>query len=147
MGFFQWVLLHVASCWFLMGLIWCIQWVHYPSFLWVDSRRFDTFVEFHARRISHIVVVLMSVELLTAVVLWFLSSSETWLWTLNILSVVFIWLSTYLLSVPCHKSLYFQKNKAIIYKLIWTNWPRTVLWTLRGFAWLWVLSYLVRWKV
>ena len=48
------------------------------------------------------------------------------------LLVICIWLSTFLLSVPCHQRLNRGKNLKVINLLIMTNWPRTILWSLKA---------------
>jgi hypothetical protein len=40
-------------------------------------------------------------------------------------------MSTFLVSVPLHNLLQKERNSKIIERLILTNWPRTILWTLR----------------
>ena len=126
--------LHTASTTFLCGLIWCIQLVHYPSFRFVSPDRFVEFERFHTQAITWIVGPAMLLELLTAVVL--LGSLGPGWGALNIVSVGAIWVSTALLSVPCHARLAEGFDADCIERLVWTNWPRTVLWSLRALAWL-----------
>lgn len=125
---------HMASTVFLCGLIWCIQLVHYPSFRFVHPDRFVAFERFHTRAITWIVGPAMLLELLTAIGLWGLLPP---LWAaLNLASVLAIWTSTALLSVPCHTALAKGFDESLIDRLVRTNWPRTVLWSLRMLAWL-----------
>ena len=124
---------HMASTFFLCGLIWCIQVVHYPSFRFVHPDRFVEFERFHTRAITWIVGPAMLLEITTAVVL--LGSLSPGWGALNIASVGAIWISTALLSVPCHTALAKGLDVEIIDKLVQTNWPRTVLWSLRAMAW------------
>ena len=126
--------LHMASTFFLCGLIWCIQLVHYPSFRFVHPERFVEFERFHTQAITWIVGPAMLLELFTAVLL--LGSLRPALGILNVASVGAIWISTALLSVPCHSQLASGYSAESIDRLVHTNWPRTVLWSLRMMAWL-----------
>ena len=61
--------LHVASVWFMTGLIWLIQLVHYPL---MDRIPPDGFIEFHQShsfRITWIVAPVMLLELMTSILL------------------------------------------------------------------------------
>ncbi|MGE4133797.1 MAG: hypothetical protein AB7F86_19320 [Bdellovibrionales bacterium] len=135
------VLLQIFSCFFLTGLIWVIQLVHYPSFLFVREERFQTFGRFHSWRISCIVMPLMIVELLSAIALvW--SSPEVF-WIVNLILVMSVWTFTFVLSVPRHQRLAQGFSLIEIESLILTNWPRTIVWSLRscGLA-IWLLPKL-----
>ena len=55
-----------ASTFVMVGIIWIVQLVHYPSFAFVDVTRYIEFQTFHERNISFIVVPLMVVEALCA---------------------------------------------------------------------------------
>ncbi|NRA66563.1 MAG: hypothetical protein HRU19_18890 [Pseudobacteriovorax sp.] len=117
----------------MTGLIWTIQLVHYPSFAFIDSTRFTEFETFHASRISWIVMPVMIVELMTAIGLWFLLAEPWSLWNvINSIGVLLIWLSTGLFSMPIHARLLSGKNTELIRRLVETNWPRTILWSLRS---------------
>lgn len=106
----------------LVVLIWIIQILHYPSFRFVRSEEFPVFSRFHANRISLIVIPLMFLEL--ALALYNLRP-------LIILLVAGVWLSTFLLQVPCHNKLTVGHDPRVVDRLISTNWIRTILWTLK----------------
>lgn len=114
----------------MTGLIWMIQMVHYPAFHYVDRTQFAAFSVFHSRRISWIVMPIMLLELAAAVAL--LIESPNWVWWTNGVLLVAIWLSTFFLSVPLHARLAEGYSEAVTDRLIYTNWPRTVLWTVRS---------------
>lgn len=46
--------------------------------------------------------------------------------------VIGVWLSTFSLSVPRHGLLLKKRDEKIIESLILTNWPRTLLWSLKS---------------
>lgn len=106
----------------LLILIWLIQILHYPSFRFIDQRDFPRFAKFHGSRISMIVIPLMFMEL--GLALFFCNPVILTL-------VTGIWLSTFLLQVPCHNLLGLKHDPLIIDRLITTNWVRTTLWTIK----------------
>ena len=130
----QLLLLHGLVCLFLTGLIWTIQLVHYPSFLWIDHLSFTHFSDFHSSQITKIVFPAMLLELCTATILFFtpLLKEISLFLTTNLIFLLLIWASTFFLSMPCHKQLQIQRDPKKIEKLIRTNWPRTILWSLRS---------------
>ena len=119
---------NLAVSFALVGLIWTIQLVHYPSFTYVADDCFRQFERFHARAISFIVMPLMIIELILAIVLSFLSMFNPLILT-SLCIVLLIWGSTFLLSVPCHNKLAHGKDLAVIKRLVLTNWIRTILWS------------------
>ena len=106
----------------LLVLIWIIQILHYPSFLFVDQTRFSHFEQFHTKRITYIVLPLMIAEL--GLVIFHFRPL-----VFGIVSL--IWLSTFFLQVPCHEKLKRGFDEKVIRKLILTNWIRTLLWTIK----------------
>lgn len=123
----------LVACCFMTGLIWVIQLVHYPSFSYAARESFTAFHEFHATRITWIVGPVMTLELITAVALC-LSGASSPFWWLNLGGVLAIWASTAFLSVPYHNQLAAGFNPEAANALVTTNWPRTVLWTVRTLA-------------
>lgn len=114
----------------LVTLIWMIQILHYPMFLYLNKETFHETMRFHQNRISYIVIPLMVTELFLSL---YALASETSL--NNILSlgcVIAIWASTFLIQVPLHAKLTFYDEK-IIKSLINGNFLRTALWTIHFF--------------
>jgi len=122
-------------CAFLTGLIWLVQVVHYPAFEFVKENKFASFHAFHSRSIAYIVAPVMLAELTTALILAWLMGNL--FFTVNLLTVVALWLLTGLVSVPIHKKLAREFDSASVRALVSTNWPRTLLWSLRSVALLW----------
>ncbi len=106
----------------LVVLIWIIQCLHYPSFLFIDKKKFASFENFHTRRITYIVMPLMIGE----VILLFFNPDM-----FVVLLTTLVWLSTFFLQIPCHHKLKFGFDEAVIQRLICTNWIRTILWSLK----------------
>lgn len=141
-GLFKGILvLHFAATWFLVGLIWIVQVVHYPLFARVGSAEFASYEAAHANLITLVVGPLMLLELLTAVALLTLwpSSLPCWVAWLGLALVGLIWLTTMLVSVPLHAKLAAGFDAQTHALLVATNWIRTLAWTARGLLLAWVL--------
>ena len=115
---------------FMCGLIWVIQMVHYPAFNFVNEDHFTSFENFHTTRITLIVVPVMLIELVSACILALIDMNVVSL--TNLFLLVLIWLVTFTCSVPCHTGLRKSKSTKLIKKLIATNWLRTFLWTTKS---------------
>ena len=115
----------------LIGLIWTIQLVHYPSFHFVAESEFTEFEKFHTRRIGIVVAPLMLLEILASISLA-IATGFSLKYSICLGIVILIWLCTYFLSVPCHEKLAKGKDNEVIRKLVSTNWPRTLLWSFKG---------------
>jgi len=115
----------------LTGLIWIIQLVHYPSFHFIEHSKFIEFEIFHSKKITWIVAPLMLIELITAVDL-FSKNLNNHYFTINLLAILGIWISTFTFSVPLHNKLQNGFSSEAIDKLIITNWPRTILWSVKS---------------
>jgi len=132
------ILAHFALSLFMTGLIWTIQLVHYPAFRYVDMSKFTEFAEFHGRHITPITALPMILELVTAALL--LYHFKDLFFFINLILIAGVWLSTFFLSVPLHIKLKTSGDERLIEKLVQTNWPRTVLWTLRSGLLFWWIS-------
>lgn len=122
----------------LVGLIWMVQCVHYPSFHFI-GKHVDAYHSFHVRSITPVVAPLMIIELMTSILLFYFDPNL--LYGILLLLVVFIWLSTFLIQVPVHQKLKDDWNKEKINFLIKSNWIRTILWSLKLGVFVW--SYLM----
>lgn len=137
MSFFY--LLEISVSWALVALIWVVQLVHYPAFLYVDAGKAGAFHQMHTQQITFIVMPLMLLELGLAI--WRCTQELPWLPAcLPLVLVAAIWASTFFIQVPLHGQLGQQWDEAVIRKLINTNWLRTVLWTVKGGVLLWWMS-------
>ncbi|MCB1197534.1 MAG: hypothetical protein KDK51_04115 [Deltaproteobacteria bacterium] len=123
--------LHIFSTIFMTGLIWCIQIVHYPLFSLVEEKSFKNYQSSHQRRISIVVLPIMLLELGTGILLMLQSQTFDWYITMGLLAL--IWLSTFLLQVPCHQKLSHGYSATVLKRLVISNWIRTLLWTARAF--------------
>ena len=123
---------HAAVTWFLCGLIWTIQLVHYPAFADVSREAFSTFHQAHLQRITALVALPMLVELVTAGLVVLIAPVPRASAVVGLLLLVIIWGATAFVQVPLHDALARGGDSATMTRLIDTNWVRTVAWTLRG---------------
>lgn len=128
------LLAQVISTWFLVGLIWTIQIVHYPLFAAVGVDRFVAYEASHTRLITLVVGPVMLVEAATAGLFVAMrpASIPAWIpWT-GLGLVILIWISTAILQVPDHAKLANGFDATAHAHLVGTNWLRTIAWTARG---------------
>lgn len=110
-----------------VGLIWVIQLVHYPSFLFIDPIEFSSFHGHHTYYMGVIAAPLMLAELGLGSYLAF--KSKKYIYPLVI--IIIIWISTFCVQVPLHNQLEDSMDQEVIQQLIQTNWIRTGLWSLK----------------
>lgn len=124
--------LHLVATASMIGVIWFVQLVHYPSFKFIDSATFTEFERFHVRRTSLVVAPLMLVEVVTGGVLLF-SPTGSFLFQLSMVLLVLVWALTFVVLVPLHHQLEQGKAPEKIERLLYFNRIRAVLWTLAAF--------------
>lgn len=123
---------NAAATWFMVGVIWLIQAVVYPSFRDIDAGRFREAMLRHQVCTGRIVILPMLVELVTSLLLLILAPSSMFAW-LGILCVGIWGFSTVLVQVPIHTRLAERgPDSAMIDRLVMWNWPRTIAWTAHG---------------
>lgn len=134
------LIVNAAATWFLTGLVWFVQVVHYPLFARVGAEGYPAYQAAHQARTTWVVGPAMLAELATAFLLAWSPPPRlpaAWLWA-GLGLVLLIWLSTALLQVPVHERLSGGFDQAMWRRLVTSNWLRTVAWTLRAIlaAWL-----------
>lgn len=125
--------LHLASTFYMVGLIWFVQVVHYPLFAVVGAEKFVEYESHHQRLTTWVVGPGMLVEFLTGalLILTRLNFSNTiMLASMGLLAL--IWLSTAFIQIPCHRQLSSGFNEKSHQRLVRSNWLRTIAWTVRG---------------
>jgi uncharacterized membrane protein len=125
---------NLIATWYMVGLIWMVQIVHYNMFDRVGLEQFQQYEADHNRLITPIVGVPMLFELATAVLLLFAApdSFPRWAAIVGLVLIGLIWLSTVMLQIPCHTQLLNGFDEATYRRLVNSNWIRTGLWTVRG---------------
>jgi len=127
------LVLHAGLTWFLAGLIWTVQLVHYPLFAQVSRETFLAYERRHTARISWIVAPAMGGELLSGG--WLLLAADAGArgpLVLGAALLIVVWASTFLVQVPCHRVLGRGFDPAVHGRLVRTNWLRTATWTARS---------------
>jgi hypothetical protein len=129
----------------MTGLIWLIQVVSYPLMSLVPQDHFVAYEAAHCRRISPVVLPLMTCELFTAIWLcWKPPMAEVR--TLLLIGgglTILLWFSTFFIQVPLHSQLEKAYSQTAWERLVQTNWIRTFLWSARSVVMaraLWQLS-------
>jgi hypothetical protein len=125
----------------MTGLIWFVQVVHYPLFAAVGTEEFSAYEQRHTSLTTWVVAPPMLVEVATAVFLFWLRPPGVSVWQLwvGVVLLAAIWLSTFLLQVPCHETLSNGFDAGVHQRLVSTNWIRTAAWSLRGLLVLWMV--------
>lgn len=128
------IALHAAVTWFLVGLIWIVQRVHYPSMHYVEPHRFVEFETMHCDRIGQVVAPTMILEGIAAASLipFAPTTLSLVLAVIGAVLAAILWWSTFFIQVPLHNHLQHGKNTDTINRLIVTNWIRTIAWSVRG---------------
>ncbi|MBC6699833.1 hypothetical protein [Hymenobacter sp. BT190] len=137
------LLLNFAVAAYLTGLIWTVQMVHYPGFVYVAPEKFAAFHQHHTRSMSWVVLAPMVLELgLAGWLVWQGRGLGVATWV-SLGLVVLIWAATFFISVPFHNRLAADGyNYIAIDGLVRTNWIRTLTWTARSGLLGWLL-----WKI
>jgi hypothetical protein len=126
-------LAHACVTWFLVGLIWTIQVVHYPLFALVGGEGYAAFQRSHMNRITWIVGPAMVCELgLAAWLVLAPGAVPLSLAVVGLALVIAIWVSTAVAQGPMHARLVDGFDAALHRALVRTNWVRTIAWTARG---------------
>jgi hypothetical protein len=125
------VIAHAVATWFLVGMIWTIQVVHYPLFAQVGADRFAAYEAAHSLRITTVIALPWAVQGLTTLGLLIAPPAgvDRWLvWTIAVLAALPV-IVTITLSVPAHEVLGRGFDAAAHARLVSTNWLRTAAWS------------------
>ena len=119
--------LHVLVSFIMTGIIIFTQFVHYPLFEYVDPHRFHSFYNTHFLASVRVLSVLMVIELVTALLLFYQKKSGPWVF--NFLLVLGTWILTGFVQGPLHTALLSSYDLNAIHKTIQTNYFRVALWS------------------
>ena len=135
-------MVHAGATWFMAGLIWFVQIVHYPLMEKVPASASLDYARTHQRRTTWVVGPVMFLEAGSSLLLFCLPTKELAgmpLHWIGLSLLVLIWLSTFVVQVPLHTRLGLGFDRAVWHRLVVTNWFRTIAWTVRGIiALLWL---------
>ena len=118
----------------MTGVIWFVQWVHYPLLATVPVNGAVKVAEQHQRRTGQVLAIPMALEGVTT--LWLLASrpDEVILilpWLGAVMLAVALG-STVFVSVPLHAKMATNPTADVGRRLVVTNWPRTIAWSARA---------------
>ena len=118
----------------MTGVIWFVQWVHYPLLASVPVDRAVETANKHQRSTGQVLAIPMAVEGFTTLGL-LISRPEgvqvIWPWIGAVLLAVALG-STVILSVPLHAKMVANPTAEVGRRLVVTNWPRTIAWSARA---------------
>lgn len=128
------LLVHAAATWFMVGLIWVIQVVHYPLFRMVGEASFLDYERAHTRRMGAVLALPAVTEMTTAAALVFVRPESVGLELVLGAGALLagIWIMTGLVQAPTHGRLAVGYDRALVDRLVTSNWWRTIGWTVRG---------------
>ena len=112
---------------------------------YIPDYRFPEYHNFHSMRISILAMPLMFIEMVTSIMLFYQNFSNAFhiIFFSNLIIVILIWFSTFLIQVPLHNSLSKEKDIEKLSRLVHTNWIRTILWTVRSALMISFLTYTI----
>lgn len=125
---------HAAATWWLVGLIWTIQIVHYPSFDSIDKVGYIDFQERHMQAMGRLIGFPWLIEGLCVLALFVFAPDNTTrvIAALGGLLELVVILVTINKSIPAHEALQTGYVASAHHTLVNTNWWRTIAWSLRG---------------
>lgn len=137
-------LAHSAATFYMTGLIWFVQLVHYPLHGHVGAEAFLDYQARHVQWTGFAVGPAMLIEALGALFLVIQAPLNIPMWQLwlGLALVGLIWASTAFLQVPLHNSLQHSFDATAHQQLVGTNWIRTIAWSARS-----ALLLLIQWQV
>lgn len=110
-------------------LLWLVQLIIYPSFLRVREDALVAWHRVYTFRLSLIVIPLMIGQL--ALVLYASIQTPTLASLIGLGLLLVCWMLTFFVSVPLHHKVQAgEGTQDVLNRLVQTNWPRTILWTL-----------------
>ena len=110
----------------LVGIILITQFVNYPLFKKIDQN-FEIIHKEYTTKMGFVVAPIMLLEAVTVFSMYIYYPKSNELVFITCLTII-IWLSTFLIQVPIHKTISFKKDSKKINKLISTNYIRTISW-------------------
>ena len=131
--------------WYMVGIIWTMQILHYPLFDRVSREAFAAYEMEHNRRFGLLVGPGILLVALTAVAQLFIRPPTTPLVAAlaQIVLLALIIVSTVLYQAPQHAKLSSGFDSAAYKTLVRSNWVRTLAWTVLGVLDLWLIAQAV----
>lgn len=118
----------------MVGVIWFVQWVHYPLLATVPDDRAVEVAQQHQRSTGQVLALPMLIEGVTTLALLVARPKGVFMilpWIGAVLLAVALGCTVFL-SVPLHAKMASNPTAEVGRKLVITNWPRTIAWSLRA---------------
>ena len=115
----------------MVGVSLITHFVTYPSFKLIKSSSFSEFHKSYTKKMLFIVAPVMILELISSLLLVIFDISDNNTEICLLITLILIWLLTFLTIVPIHNKLTVNYNKDLNQKLIKLNGLRTILWILK----------------
>jgi len=136
------LLVCTLSAWYMTGVIWTVQRVHYALFSQVGKDGWKTYPAGHTRRMTGVTLGPMIVELASAG--WLALRPGALAGQRTLLDAGFgfalsTWATTFFVSVPLHNCLSRGFDPNTIQGLVMTNWVRTAALTGHALIMFWAL--------
>ncbi len=127
----SWITLYDFCVVWMTSLIWLVQVLIYPNFRFITDTDFKVFHKQHCDRIALLVAPMMIQPFALAMIYFTghdLGGFNTE-WKLHTAAIALIFVCTAIFSARQHTTLSRGKDATVIDRLIFWNWPRTLLWT------------------
>lgn len=113
----------------LVVLIWMVQLIIYPSFLYYPKEDLLVWHAEYTKAISYVVIPLMIGQLVVGILQ--IARKRSLYSVSSILAILAVWVSTFLIFVPLHQSIGTDDFTAeTLQQLVNKNWVRTSLWSI-----------------
>lgn len=128
------LLLHTLCTFFLLGMIWFVQIVHYPLMGMIPADVFYSYEIANIYRTTMVVSIPFVLEALTGLWLYWrgVSGIAHWRFRWGLWLIAFIWLSSAVFQIPAYFYLSKELTPTVHAFLVYTNWLRTLAWSLRS---------------
>lgn len=132
----SWVIFiaQLISSFMMIGIVWLQQLINFPLFTLVPKESFSVYHQAHLNRSQWLIAPLMLVEVLSAafLLIWPIPQVSYYLYLINFLLIVLIWLETFLMQWPLQKKLRKEHSLVTIERLIKLNRLRAITWSCHG---------------
>ena len=131
------VIVHLAASLFMVGLIWTIQYAHYPLFAYVGETTYASFQAEHVERIGRLLILPWLTEGITLIgilAIAFIGKRKELrvLAVINGLAMAIVLVLSGFWSAPAHAKLANGFDESVHQQLMTVNLIRTFAWTVSG---------------
>ncbi len=131
---------HAAVSLALAAVLWLVQLVVYPAFLWIDPARFCEWHRGYTGAVTWVVAPLILLQTAGVAARFQTAQRGDPVWVVEALCTIAAWAVTVWVSVPIHGRLQDELppdvRLAAMQQLVRTNWLRTAAWTVcAGCSW------------